>query len=237
MSIIDPKCHVGEIHGIYELVDVLDKKDKYGHWIYKGICTLCGHEKFSHYGDFSGQRSIATVCNHVGANGEYINSVIWKNRIIGNIFKGMKGRCYNQNNKDYKYYGAKGIHICDKWLNNPKLFEEWSLQNGYENNLTIDRIDSDKDYCPENCRWVTLEENTINKPTTNIIIVDGEAHTGREWARIFGLGEQLINKYIRKYGLDKTIEFICKYRENPTLIPKNKQSYYDLYMNNNMINI
>lgn len=65
MSTIDPRCHVGETHGIYTLVDVLDEKDKYGHWIYKGVCNVCGREKFSHYGGFSGPKSIVTVCTHV----------------------------------------------------------------------------------------------------------------------------------------------------------------------------
>ena len=63
---IDPRCHVGETHGIYTLVDVLDEKDKYGHWIYKGICNVCGREKCSHYGDFSGPKSMTTVCTHIG---------------------------------------------------------------------------------------------------------------------------------------------------------------------------
>lgn len=127
---IDPKCHIGETHGIYTLVDILDEKDKYGHWIYKGICNVCGHEKYSHYGSFSGPKSKAIVCTHIKANGKHVEPTKWENKRIGNIFRGMKARCYNKNDKNYKHYGEKGIYICDEWMNDPKSFEKWSMVNG-----------------------------------------------------------------------------------------------------------
>ncbi len=78
----------------------------------------------------------------------------------------MKFRCYNPNSKDYVHYGARGISICDEWLSSFLSFREWSLRNGFANNLTIDRIDVNGNYCPENCRWVTVAENNRNKTTT-----------------------------------------------------------------------
>lgn len=229
----DPKCHVGETHGVYTIVDVLDEKDKYGHYIYKGICNECGRVKFSHYGDFSGSKSMATTCNHLDANGNYITQTKWGNKRIGKIFAGMKRRCYDTDDKSYKWYGGKGIKICKEWLNSPKLFEEWSLTNGYADNLTIDRFNEDKDYSPDNCRWITGEDNAKYKSTTSLIEVDGEVHTGQDWSRALGFSQNIINTYIRKYGLENTTEFIKKYKNNPKLKPKRNQSYYDLYMNNN----
>lgn len=79
---------------------------------------------------------------------------------IYSIFSGMKTRCYNKNCKRYKYYGAKGVKICEEWLNDIQSFIDWSMSNGYNDMLTIDRIDSDGDYCPENCRWISKAENT-----------------------------------------------------------------------------
>jgi hypothetical protein len=143
----------------------------------------------------------------------------------------MKDRCYNSNDKSYRWYGAKGIQIYDEWIENPKSFEDWAVENGYDDSLTIDRINENKDYCPENCRWVTLEDNSKYKSSTSLISVDGETHTGRDWAQVLGLGVNTINMYVRKYGLYNTIEFIRRYKKNPTLKPKLKnQSYYSLYM-------
>ena len=75
---------------------------------------------------------------------------------IYRIWIGMKARCYNENSVPYPYYGAKGITVCEEWLpcgNGFMRFYEWSMQNGYNNALTIDRIDPSKGYCPSNCRW------------------------------------------------------------------------------------
>lgn len=87
-----------------------------------------------------------------------------------------------------------------------------------------------KNYCPGNCRWIPLIDNSKYKSSTSLINVDGEVHTGREWASLLGFGVNQINKYIREYGLDNTIEFIQRRLNNPELKPKAKQSYYDLYM-------
>lgn len=226
----NPRIHIGETHGVYTIVDMLPNKDKYGHYIYKGICNECGYERFSHYGGFSGEKSITRICNHLYINGNFIKNTVWDNKRIGSIFRGIKARCYNLNNKAYRWYGAKGIEVCDEWLKNPKLFEEWSVNNGYSDELTIDRIDENKDYCPENCRWVTNVNNAKYKSTTSLIEVDNETHTGKEWANVLGFGVNVINTYIRKYGIENVIEFIRRFKKNPTLKPKNRQSYYDLYM-------
>ena len=79
---------------------------------------------------------------------------------IYHIYHGIKQRCYNHSNPSYRLYGAKGIAMCQQWKNSFMDFYNWAIENGYTNELTIDRIDSNKNYCPENCRWVTLSENS-----------------------------------------------------------------------------
>lgn len=227
----DPRSHIGETHGIYTIIDVLDEKDEKGYYIYLIKCNECGYEKHSHYGHFNAQP--VKVCTHLklGTN-KFVPRTKWKNKRIRNIYREMKRRCYDENDKSYKWYGAKGIKVYDEWLNNPKSFEEWSLQNGYTDELTIDRIDEDKDYSPDNCRWIPDVDNSKYKSTTSMIEVDGELHTGRDWSKILGFGINRINTYIRQYGLDNTIEFIRRYMENPNLKPFNKnQSIYSIYMN------
>ena len=224
--------HVGETYGIYTLIEFLNEKDKYGHYLYKGKCKVCGYEITKPFNHFSAPSAITNNCKHLDKNGNYynFNKYTWNNKRIGAIFNGIKDRCYNKNNKSYRWYGEKGVKVYKEWIDNPKSFENWALSNGYKDDLTIDRIDENKDYCPENCRWVTNINNAKYKSTTSLIEVDGETHTGKDWARILGFGVNLINNYIRKYGLENTIEFIKRYRVNPILKSKGNQSYYDLYM-------
>lgn len=216
------------------IIDVLDKKDKYGHWTYVAECKLCGYKKYSHYGGIKKDR--AGICTHLNVNGKYAKyGTLWNNKRIQSIFSSMKERCYSDSCDDYVRYGGRGISICDEWLDDPLSFETWALNNGYQDNLTIDRINVDGNYCPENCRWITLAENSKYKSTTLLINVDGEIHTGRDWSKKLGFSNHIITDYIRRYGMANTVEFIKRFQSNPELERKSGQSYYELYMNNTNI--
>lgn len=220
--------YIGKTVGIFTIVEKMKYKSNDGHSLYKGVCNECGFERVARISDLKATKK----CTHIRIDGKVgFNITIWNNQRIGRIFSNMKFRCYNANSKDYQWYGGKGIKICDEWMDNPKLFEEWAIDNGYSDKLTIDRIDENKNYSPDNCRWITAKENAKYKSTTSIIDIDGITHTGREWSEILNLGTNMINTYIRKYGLENTKEFIKKYIKNPSLKNniKSNQSYYDLY--------
>ena len=224
---IDPKSRIGEVHEAYTIVDVVRPLDPNDNRIYSCRCNTCGRIVSLKYWDVKKIKH----CNHFCYGTPRVTNNRWSNNFLRDIFAGMKERCYNKNNKCYRWYGAKGIKICDEWLSNPSNFEIWAIDNGYKDGLTIDRIDENKNYCPENCQWITRQENTKYKSTTSRIEVNGEMHTGRDWAAKLGLGTNLINKYIRKYGLESTIDFIKRVQENPTLknYLKPNQTLYSLY--------
>lgn len=92
----------------------------------------------------------------------------------------MIQRCNNSNNKDYRYYGGKSIKICKEWLKFPN-FEKWAFKNGYQENLTIERIDVNKNYCPENCCWIPKSEQSKNKTNNIKITAFGETKNLADW--------------------------------------------------------
>lgn len=123
---------------------------------------------------------------------------IFPNPRLKSIFKAMKTRCYNHNSDSYENYGGKGIGICPEWLNDSSVFVSWSLANGYDDSLTIDRIDSDADYSPDNCRWVSKEIQNRNRNSVYYATINGETKCVTEWCNILGLHVPTITTRIRK---------------------------------------
>lgn len=112
------------------------------------------------------------------------------------IHQGMKQRCYNQRDDSYPNYGGRGITICDEWLNSYEAFRDWALNNGYEDNLTIERTDNEKGYCPENCIWITRAEQNRNQRKTHHVYIDGEKVTLPMLAEAVGLSDaNIVSRY------------------------------------------
>jgi len=103
-----------------------------------------------------------------------INDLEWEQKPkfdlgLDTRYQNMKKRCYNSTNKDYYNYGGRGIQICDEWLNDKYSFFLWSIENGYRPELEIDRINNDEGYRPDNCRYITRQENRNNRrDSTNV---------------------------------------------------------------------
>ena len=113
------------------------------------------------------------------------------------IWKNMRRRCYDLGNKRYAQYGGRGIGICEEWSEYSK-FRQWALSNGYQPDLTIDRIDNNKSYSPENCRWATSKEQENNMSRNRILTYNGVSHTMSEWADILGLSYGAINHRVQR---------------------------------------
>lgn len=113
------------------------------------------------------------------------------------VWCAMRQRCNNPKNKDYKWYGGKGVLVCEEW-NDFKIFQEWALLNGYEEGLTIDRKNGDMNYSPENCRWITISEQQRNRKGLHLIAYNGETHCMQEWAEICGISRGAIRDRLKK---------------------------------------
>lgn len=120
-----------------------------------------------------------------------------KHTKLYNIWRAMKQRCLLKTCNAYRLYGGRGIKVCDEWIGFAK-FQEWSLVNGYAEGLSIDRINNDGDYCPNNCRWADIFVQMNNTSRNRVISFRDERETMAEWARSFGLKYSLMSKWVRK---------------------------------------
>ena len=126
----------------------------------------------------------------------------------------MKNRCYNPENKFYKDYGGRGITVCAEWLdkkNGHNNFRKWALENGWQQNYSIDRIDVNGNYEPSNCRWATPKEQANNRRNNAYITIHGVTKTAQEWADQIGITERAFMSRVG-YG----------WSEDRLLEPKNK---------------
>lgn len=121
-----------------------------------------------------------------------------------NIWTGTKSRCYNQRYEAHKNYGTRGITVCDEWKNNFMSFYNWAINNGYRDDLTLDRINNNGDYEPSNCRWVTIGEQADNRRNSRRITYGRKTQTLKQWSNELGLDYKLL--YNRLYKLKWSVE-------------------------------
>ena len=99
----------------------------------------------------------------------------------------MKSRCYSEKDRNFIRYGARGIYVDNCWRHDFVAFKKWALDNGYSDELSIDRIDNDGPYTPNNCRWATKVKQNNNRRTNVVISYNGETKTVAEWSKITGI--------------------------------------------------
>ena len=103
-------------------------------------------------------------------------------------WNGMKNRCGNPHHKEYAAYGGRGITVCDEWRNSFSAFYKWAMANGYSDDLTIDRIDNNRGYSPDNCRFITRQEQNRNTSRNVMITYNGKTQCLQDWANETGIG-------------------------------------------------
>ena len=132
------------------------------------------------------------------------------------IFGSMKSRCLNPNNVEYSFYGGRGITICKEWLEKSSNFYEWALANGYKENLTIDRIDNDKGYSPNNCRFISrAEQNRNTSRVHKVLLKEGNYITTAQVAKRLGLSRSTTAQWYRKENVTTFEQFKARYEQMP----------------------
>ena len=148
-------------------------------------------------------KSCGCLAKEIHSKKRIDDSVRNKHESLRAIWKGMKSRCYNHNNPEYNRYGGRGITICDKWLKTSKEFIEWGLNNGYEIGLSIDRIDTNGNYEPSNCQFITRSENVLKEKKT--MTIAGVTLRYTELSEIIGFNGSYLSNRISRVGVVKAV--------------------------------
>ena len=127
------------------------------------------------------------------------------------IWLGLSRRCYNPNEPHYNLYGGRGIKVCDEWRGNYVAFRDWALANGYDDKLTLDRIDSNGNYEPSNCRWATMKVQQNNRRNNHLLEWNGQAHNISEWAEMLNIDCRTItSRLYRGWSVEETLSVPVK---------------------------
>lgn len=186
---------IGFKNGRLTVIKYVGSYDGHAQW----LCQCeCGNQKIYPGGVLRHRAVKSCGCLYKEKRSEIARNSIAKVK-HGDSFKrlyfmwtSMKNRCHVKSNPSYPNYGGRGIKVCDEWANDYSVFKKWAIENGYDENAkrgecTLDRIDVDGNYEPDNCRWVNMKEQCRTKRTTIVIRYDGQSHTIDEWAKILNV--------------------------------------------------
>ena len=191
---------IGQKFGRLTVLEELPERNKHGLIVYKCLCD-CGN-----YKNVRGTHLRSGAVKSCGCLIYKIKHGKIKTRLY-KIWQGIKTRCYNENDKSYKNYGGRGIIMCEEWLNDFMNFYNWSMKNGYKDNLTIDRIDVNGNYEPSNCRWVTNQEQHNNTRRNVYLTYHGKTQNIMQWCNELNLNYHTIRMRHNKGWSDKECLF------------------------------
>ena len=179
------------------------KSEKDGRIYWHCICD-CGNERDIRSDSLTSGNTTSCGCLHREISSRVCGDNFRKDglssdRLYG-IWSAMKSRCYNPSENGYSYYGGRGISVCTEWIHDFKAFYDWSLANGYSEGLSIDRIDVDGDYCPENCRWADSKTQSRNRTDNVKLTIFGITMVQEDWAKLVGISSGRIHRRIVNLG-------------------------------------
>ena len=189
--------HIGEKHNRLLIIGIIQCK-KEREMLCKCDCGKTTHAPY--YRIIKGEKK-SCGCYKTEHSKELYSGYRSKNPKLYGVWNSMRQRCNNPNVDAYKYYGNRGIKVCDEW----RYFEsfyKWAYDNGYKPGLTIERIDYNKNYCPENCCWIPKQKQSLNKRNVKLYTINGESKPLPEWCRIYNIDYHLVRQRIFVHHFD-----------------------------------
>lgn len=207
----------------YGRLTVIRRVENHGQYTYWECICDCGNKTYVTGRSLTSGHTKSCGClqrekaSEIAARGSWFhNNNLPMIKNIRTIYFAIKNRCYNRNNPEYQYYGGKGVVMCQQWLDNPETFYHWAIANGFKPGLTIDRIDNDKGYLPQNCRFATRTEQNRNTSRCNKVIDEhGNTFTTAEVARKIGVSRATAAKWFREEHLRTISQFFARYENIP----------------------
>lgn len=198
------QIEIGQKFGHLEVILEGDKKRYSGYTSRVFICRcVCGIEKQYFLVHLMRGRSRSCGCKKASElfPKPELNTGNASDHPLYSIYINIKARCYNKNRSVYKYYGAVGIKMCNEWRLDAQKFIDWAVNNGWKPGLTVDRFpDKAGDYCPENCRWVTMQQQANNRKGNVVLEYNGETKTLAEFSMQYGFKYSQASYQVRKWG-------------------------------------
>ena len=198
----------GQRFGRLVVLKRAENKGRMTRWLC--LCD-CGKTTISHAANLRNGQARSCGCYRYDRARAVSKKHDGKGTRLYRIWKNMRSRCNCKSVSQYKDYGGRGITVCDEW-SDYKVFQVWALSNGYADNLTIDRIDTNGNYTPDNCKWSNHKEQNRNRRDNHI--VDGKSLS--EWAEITGLNYQtLVSRANRGCSKDEILsvsKLVCQGR-------------------------
>lgn len=183
--------------------------------VYYWLCQCdCGKEKIISRNHLQSLHTKSCGClqKEKARNFHLIHNMA--NSRIYHIWRDIKDRCLNMKKQNYKYYGGRGIRVCEEWKNDFMNFYNWAMANGYNDKLTIDRRNNDGNYEPNNCRWTTKQEQANNTRRNRYITYKGKTQSLANWCRELKLNYKLTKQRIQKHSPEQAFEKGIKENEN-----------------------
>jgi len=192
------RVSAGNQYGCYTILRADENRSaQSGHKYWICQCS-CGKTKSVRGEHLCSGRVVSCGCHKDKIAGDRMRTHGKSNTTLYRIYKHIRGRCYCTTDERYSDYGGRGIAMCIDWYNDFMSFYDWAIANGYSGNLTIDRIDNNKGYSPDNCRWAGRYTQANNKRNNRYIEYGGIKLTVSQWARRIGINPKILDNRLRR---------------------------------------